>query len=355
MTTSRGLIGFFALCLVSATSAQENQDFDVVTMNNGDIFNGNLVLEQFDIDTGYGTVAVSADYVTDVEIDADRLGVRIHTRFGDRFHGRAKHPALRIIRPLEPTLPLAIADISTIRIAPRPLRIKGLNAADTLETVSGDLFAARLISRELLLKTRSGLQLINLDNVHIVEIELSQEEPLAQVTFNGGDIQQGQLLTETVRVHSRYGDTLDIPVEKITRMGIRVNYRDNDSPRFNYRKQVPQAAWFQDRLRDGNMGPEMVALRGGAYTRGDSRGDDDESPPHTINLSPFAIAIYEITFEDYDRFAASTHREHPNDEDWGRGRRPVINVSWDDARAYVDWLSQQTGETYRLPTDAEWE
>ena len=80
-----------------------------------------------------------------------------------------------------------------------------------------------------------------------------------------------------------------------------------------------------------------------------------ELPAHPVRLEPFSIGKYEITFAQYDRFARSTRRPMPDDEGWGRGDRPVINVSWGDARAYTDWLSKQTGKRYRLPTEAEWE
>ena len=68
--------------------------------------------------------------------------------------------------------------------------------------------------------------------------------------------------------------------------------------------------------------------------------------------APFALSTHEVTFEDYDRF---THPNEVNDQGWGRGRRPVINVSWDEAKDYVEWLSSETGATYRLPSEAEWE
>jgi formylglycine-generating enzyme required for sulfatase activity len=62
-----------------------------------------------------------------------------------------------------------------------------------------------------------------------------------------------------------------------------------------------------------------------------------------------------VTFAEYDRFAEATGREKPDDEGWGRGRRPVINVSWEDARDYAQWLAEQTDRPYRLPSEAEWE
>jgi formylglycine-generating enzyme required for sulfatase activity len=69
----------------------------------------------------------------------------------------------------------------------------------------------------------------------------------------------------------------------------------------------------------------------------------------------FAIGRYPVTFAEYDRFCEARQREKPKDESWGRGRRPVINVSWQDAQAYVAWLSQETGRVYRLPSEAQWE
>ena len=71
--------------------------------------------------------------------------------------------------------------------------------------------------------------------------------------------------------------------------------------------------------------------------------------------TPYAISKYEITFAEYDLFATVTGRELPEDNGWGRGTQPVIFVAWKDTLAYVNWLSEQTGFTYRLPTVIEWE
>ncbi|ADE16068.1 protein of unknown function DUF323 [Nitrosococcus halophilus Nc 4] len=122
---------------------------------------------------------------------------------------------------------------------------------------------------------------------------------------------------------------------------------------------LEQPVVFQDRLGDGSRGPEMVIIPAGEFLMGSPEseaGRDDGEEQHSVQITrPFAIGRYEVTFEDYDRFAVATGRDKPDDEGWGRGRRPVINVSWHDATAYAAWLSEQTGQKYRLPTEAEWE
>ena len=81
----------------------------------------------------------------------------------------------------------------------------------------------------------------------------------------------------------------------------------------------------------------------------------DEIPVRTVRVERFELSKFEVTFEEYDRFTAATGRARAKDEGWGRGRRPVIHVSWEDAVGYTKWLSEQTGKRYRLPSEAEWE
>ncbi|MEJ2529324.1 MAG: SUMF1/EgtB/PvdO family nonheme iron enzyme, partial [Gammaproteobacteria bacterium] len=110
-------------------------------------------------------------------------------------------------------------------------------------------------------------------------------------------------------------------------------------------------------LTDVKFGPAMVRLSGGSFVMGSNRNQvsSNEWPAHEVELQPFAISQVEVTFDEYDRFAQATGRRLPDDEGWGRGKRPVIHVDWDDAVAYTKWLSERTGKKYRLPTEAEWE
>ncbi len=108
--------------------------------------------------------------------------------------------------------------------------------------------------------------------------------------------------------------------------------------------------------------PTMVVVPAGRFQMGspvnEAGRNDDEGPQRIVAIAQFAASKFEVTFEQWN---ACTQRggcavnPNPRDEQWGRGSRPVINVSWTDAQAYVTWLSQETRQQYRLLTEAEWE
>lgn len=120
----------------------------------------------------------------------------------------------------------------------------------------------------------------------------------------------------------------------------------------------PSHKVVSDSLRNsGGRGPEMQYIPAGGFTMGDDHDAlaPEEQPIHQVRIRPFYMARHEVSFADYDRFARATGRGLPDDKGWGRGSRPVINVSWQEARAYANWLTQESGHKYRLPSEAEWE
>lgn len=121
------------------------------------------------------------------------------------------------------------------------------------------------------------------------------------------------------------------------------------------KRDKPEPVWSI--LTGIELGPVMVKLTAGKYTMGSNRNQvsGNEWPAHTVEIKAFAISREEVTFDEYDHFAQATGRRLPDDAGWGRGKHPVINVSWDDAVAYTGWLSGRTGKNYRLPTESEWE
>lgn len=105
------------------------------------------------------------------------------------------------------------------------------------------------------------------------------------------------------------------------------------------------------------LGIQWIDIPAGEFLMGDNFNDGwlDEQPVHTVYLDAFKMSKYEITFEQYDLFCEETGRRKPDDRGWSRSNRPVINVNWDDATAFCNWLSSKTGKNIRIPTEAQWE
>jgi formylglycine-generating enzyme required for sulfatase activity len=107
--------------------------------------------------------------------------------------------------------------------------------------------------------------------------------------------------------------------------------------------------------------PEMVVVPAGEFIMGSPLSEAGrkvpEGPQRKVTIArPFAVGRHEVTFAEWDACAEAGGCKHtPGDEGWGRGRRPVINVTWEHAKEYVAWLSSKIGKTYRLLSEAEWE
>ena len=116
----------------------------------------------------------------------------------------------------------------------------------------------------------------------------------------------------------------------------------------------------KDSFRECANCPEMVVVPAGSFTMGSPENEEqrnnNEGPQHRVTIAkPFAVGRFAVTFDEWDACVAAggCNGYIPPDQGWGRGRRPVINVSWNDAKAYVAWLSGTTEKNYRLLSEAE--
>ncbi len=106
--------------------------------------------------------------------------------------------------------------------------------------------------------------------------------------------------------------------------------------------------------------PEMIVVPAGEFMMGSPANEkdryDDEGPQHKVTIvKPFAVSRFDVTFADWDACVSVRGCPQVGHSGFGRGARPVINVSWDEAQQYVAWFSKMTRRPYRLLNEAEWE
>jgi len=102
-------------------------------------------------------------------------------------------------------------------------------------------------------------------------------------------------------------------------------------------------------LQAQNPDIKWIEVQGGTYTIGSG------SSAHKVVINTFYMSATEITFDQYDAYCTATGTKKPDDLGWGRGKRPVLNVSWNNVTGYCQWLSKETEDQIRLPDEAEWE
>jgi len=109
-----------------------------------------------------------------------------------------------------------------------------------------------------------------------------------------------------------------------------------------------------DSIPGSGAGPEMALVPAGAFDMGSTAASEEEPVHHVTLAQPFAVSVYEVSQGEFKQFCESTHRMCVA-QPWAGDDYPVVNVSWDDARAYTDWLTSVTQHHYSLPSEAQWE
>ena len=204
------------------------------------------------------------------------------------------------------------------------------------------------------------------NNLHHVELRRDFGNLIVNVTPAGADVsvayQDGGR-----RQRDAYTSNMRVPVGEIEvrarAIGHRTAFRTlrlgNQGATINITLQtmsVEPGRVFSDALKSGGTGPELVVIPAGSFTMGDDAGPPSERPAHRVTLTqPFAVSRYEITIGDYLRYLQARNRSLSDRLNAANTNHAVTYVSFDDAAEYAGWLSEQTGEKYRLLSEAEWE
>lgn len=349
-----GILFIVACFFSSSLSAAKTPPSDIVTTRSGDIYNGTVKGDALRLLAPYHDFSIPIDQLSHWRATNKKGVYEISTVDKSRFTGHIEAEGLVIERVLDVMINLHPEDIAEIEFA-HPPRQQSISVLDSVSFINGDILRGRITSLRVELNRDTGRSIYTDNDIHILDIE---HEPgsRAQVRLSQGNkIDLGELAECKIKLQQGQKE-LAFSDKWVTAV---LYAKRRQKP---VRKTPPRSAKtgqaFQDPLTDGGHGPVMVVIEPGTFEFGDLQGDGDtdERPSRTVTIkSPFAIGKYEVTFDEYDLFCAKTGRELTDDSEWGRGQRPAVNIPWQDAGAYTEWLTAKSGKTYRLPSSAEWE
>ena len=248
-----------------------------------------------------------------------------------------------------------------------------INFADQLGIDDGRL---TVLEPELQVDTEADTEIVEIETEIVIETTIDsdieiEQELLVTDTETIDAVTEEQIEAVSLEINQTEASTTTIQespdsVEETPRQGIAVQKvsTEPEEIRKPVQKPVNKAAcktslvksrkpFCRDKIEGVGNGPTMVVIRSGKFTMGGK--NNNEQPAHSVTISlPFAMSVHEISFGEYDSFCQSTKSTCPK-QPWSGRDYPVVSITHSDAIAYADWLSEKTGQTYRLPSEAEWE
>jgi formylglycine-generating enzyme required for sulfatase activity len=357
-----------------------------IEMRNGDVIECEINMESISFITDYGELKIPVSFVREIVFPAPGNRVTtLNTVFPNETFGGFLLDEYIFISLLGNPIRFHKDAIGKIRIYNDSQIIAKEVVQANLKT--GDIFYGEMLSTGIKIQTSYGEFEIVTENIEGMEFE-GEGNVLTKIKLNNKSEMRGTIKDDFIVFKLLSGSELSVSPGKIRSIVFlkeeepiinaeATNHEDTSRP-------VSSEETKDISLTDSTSHPEnMVLVERGSFTMGDTWGDgeSDEKPTHKVTFTyDFYIGKYETTFDEYDAFCEATGRSKPDDKGWGRGQRPVINVSWWDAIAYCNWLSEKEGlhiaynengnlldeygrlttdpskvTGYRLPTEAEWE
>jgi len=354
----KGILYFFLITPFLINSAFA----DLVRTKRGEFHNGNVLLTQFTFETPYARLKFPKTDLRLLKLSNTGDGVdRLVTINGETLKGRVLDQAITTTRQLGPDLEISFPEIASIEFS-EPKNKKQPGKSSIVEMTNGDVLLFQSLKSPLVYKDGMREHKTDTSMLRNVDISYSEDEEnhMVRLVMRADGLRtKGILKNEKLTFSSLYSEDIIVPVENVALIVLDVDLKQHQRGNTLFpviHASTTQHEIMQDRFVDGALAPELVVIPIAGFMRGQADGDFDEQPVQKISLkNKFALSRYEVTFADYAIYCEDTGKELPDDSDWGRGNKPVVNVSWEEAKAYTDWLSEKTGATYRLPTDAEWE
>jgi len=338
-----------------------------IEMRNGDVIECEINMESISFITDYGEFKIPVSFVKEIVFPAPGNRVTtLNTVFPNETFGGFLLDEYISIFLLGNPMRLHKDTIGKVRIYNDSQIIAKEVVQANLKT--GDIFYGEILSTGMKIQTSYGEFSISTKDIEGMEFE-GEGNVLTKIRLKNSSEMRGTIKDDFIVFKLLSGSELSVSPGKIRSI---LFLKKTSSG-------VVEAPLSNNLKNTGNM----VFVEKGSFTMGDTwgGGDSDEKPTHKVTFTyDFYIGKYEATFDEYDIFCEDTGRKKPDDNGWGRGTRPVINVSWWDAIAYCNWLSEKEklpkayddngnlldkdGKVttdpskvigYRLPTEAEWE
>lgn len=363
-----------------------------VKMLNGDEIPCDIMTEAINIITDYGELGFRTEFIKEIQFPEPGKGTTLlKTVFGELFRGFITNDTIEL-SVYGKQMVIRKAKINKIEFD-NPLQ-KAKDYTVTVSLRNGDGFFGNMVGEMMTIQTSYGEVELPFDNMVQIAFE-GFGNVLSKIEMKDGGVVQGIIKNEYLPLTLLSELELEVVPDLMKQVGFyqeeltldeTVQDADSETEVFSIASVFSSPEKTEEKeIIKTSLDAEMVLVKAGTFqmgnTRGDSDGEDDEKPIHKVELTyGFYIGKCEITFAEYDEFCQQTGKSKPNDEGWGRGKHPVINVSWWDAIQFCNWLSDKEGlhiaygddgslldenglettditkvQGYRLLTEAEWE